>query len=169
MRMVTFLVLGILSVGVACDGHSPNEPDVAARAEFARINTPSSLTATAVSASEIDLSWPKGTSQVDGFQLFRSITGETGTFTQLVSVASTVTTYANASLSASTEYCYQVRSYRVIGRNTTYSDFSTIACATTPAPPPPPVAAPSGENAVPVHEDYFLDAYNSYVTITAYF
>lgn len=166
MRFVGLLALCILTAVAACDGHSPNEPDFMARADFARVNTPSSLTATAVSPTEIDLSWPKGGNQVDGFQLFRSTTGQAGTFTQLASVGSTTTAYGDVALTASTTYCYELRSYRVTGRTTTYSDFSAVACATTPAPPPPPVAAPSDVNAVPLHDEYYLDVYNAYLAIS---
>lgn len=169
MRIVTLLALGTISLVAACDGRSPNEPDFAALAEFARVNTPSSLTATVASPNEIDLSLPKAGAQVDGFQLLRSTTGQTGTFTQLANVAATVTTYTDLSLAASTAYCYEVRSYRVTGRSTTYSDPSTIACATTPAPPPPPpppVAAPSNVNAVPLRDDYYVNPSYSYVALT---
>src|SRR5207244_11682833 len=44
-------------------------------------------------------------------------------------------------------YCYEVRAFRTNGGKTTYSAFSSAACATTPAAPVPP--APSAVNAAP--------------------
>src|SRR5205085_7789179 len=46
----------------------------------------------------------------------------------------------------STQYCYQIRSFKFTGRTTTYGAFSSPACAITL---PPPVIAPSETDASP--------------------
>ncbi|HZI40827.1 MAG TPA: fibronectin type III domain-containing protein [Gemmatimonadaceae bacterium] len=170
MRTLVLVSLVASALVTACDRRSPNDPDWIVDAEFARVGTPSSLTATAVSATEVDLSWSKIGNQVDGYQLYRSTTGSTGTFSPLTTVGAAVTTYADPSLTGSTQYCYEVRSYRVTGRTTTYSDFSGVSCATTlvpPPPPPPPVVAPSGVDVKPVNDrDYYIDVYNSSIAIS---
>jgi hypothetical protein len=73
----------------------------------------------------------------DGFEMHRAL-GQSGTFALLITMAPDMTTLGDAPLTAATEYCYKVRSFRVTGRKTTYSGFSNTACATTQAVPPPP-------------------------------
>ena len=105
----------------------------------------SSLTASAVSWSEIDLVWPTSPS-ASGYQLFRSTSGAAGGYNLIATTGANIGSHANTGLTASAEYCYQVRSFKNTGRNTTYSAYSSAACATTLAPP---VVAPSEINAVP--------------------
>src|SRR5206468_5559385 len=98
---------------------------------------PSNLTATAVSTSEIDLSWTDNAAGNEtGFLISRSTDGTT--FTQIGSVGAGVTSYKNTGLSASTKYYYEVRATNAAGN----SAFSNIANATTSAVQAPP-AAPS--------------------------
>ena len=65
---------------------------------------PTSVSATAVSSSQIDLTWTDNASNESGFQIERST--DAATFTQVGEVASNVTTYADTSLSAATQYWY---------------------------------------------------------------
>ena len=74
---------------------------------------PTSLSATAVSSSQIDLTWTDNASNESGFQIERST--DAATFTQIGEVASNVTTYADTSLSAATQYRYRVRAYNATG------------------------------------------------------
>jgi hypothetical protein len=165
MRIATFLDLGTMAIIAGCSGRSPGEPFLSGSADFTVVYAPSSVTATAVSATEVDLAWPTATKQVNGYQLFRSTTGRTGAFTAITTVGASVTRYADASLRASAQYCYKVRSYLVVNRTTTYSDFSMIACATTFAPPPPALAAPSAVTAVPTRDDPGIDASSGLVVL----
>jgi len=115
------------------------------------------LRATAVSPSEIDLVWHRGLTHVNGFEVYRSVMGASGTYILHARLGAAATSYADVGLVGSTEYCYKVRSWRTIGRNTSYSSFAGPACATTlppPPPPPPPIAAPSMVGVVPVRLDY---------------
>ena len=100
---------------------------------------PTSLTATAVSSSRINLTWTDHASNESGFRIERST--DAATFTQIGEVTSNVTTYANTSLSAATQYWYRVRAYNATGP----SAFAGPASATTmPAPPSQPPSAPTG-------------------------
>jgi rhamnogalacturonan endolyase len=96
---------------------------------------PSSLTATAVSSSRIDLSWTDDSSDEDGFKIERSTDGTS--FTQIATVGANVTTYSDTGLSASTTYYYRVRAHNSAGD----SSYSNTANATTQAASAP--AAPT--------------------------
>ena len=100
---------------------------------------PTTLSATAVSSSRIDLTWTDHASNESGFQIERST--DAATFTQIGEVASNVTTYADTSLSAATQYRYRVRAYNATGP----SAFAGPTSATTlSAPPAQPPSAPTG-------------------------
>ncbi len=94
-------------------------------------SAPSSLSATAASASQIDLSWTDSSLNESGFKIERK-TESGGTFSQITTVAPNVTSYSDTGLSASTAYYYRVRAYNWIDN----SGYSNEASATTPAPPP---------------------------------
>ncbi len=92
------------------------------------INAPSSLTATAVSTSQINLAWVNNATNSTSISI-ESSGNPSGPFTLLVSLGSnSVTSFNNTSLSAST-----TRFYRVSTNNNTggVSAFSNIANATT--------------------------------------
>jgi hypothetical protein len=151
-RRLPILFLGSLLIG--CDGYQPLDPEIeAARSGSGSLAAPSNTNALAVSDSRIDISWQDNSGNESGFEVHRSTTGPTGVFTLHASVGADVTSYSDAGLAHSTEYCYRIRAFRVSGRKTSYSQFSASACATTPEPPPPPSpppAAPSGLVTVPV-------------------
>lgn len=88
--------------------------------------TPSGLTATATSSSQINLGW-SGTFSGGTFRIERKL--ESGSFAEIASVASTVTTYANTGLLDDSRYAYRVRA-RKGGKNSAYSN---EASAVTPA------------------------------------
>jgi titin len=133
---------------LGCDERRPFEPDLeAARGGSGSLAAPSNASATAVSDSRIDVSWQDNSGNEDGFEVHRSTTGPAGTFTLRASIGAGGTSFSDAGLSHSTEYCYKVRAFRSSKGKTSYSAFSSTACATTSAPPPP--AAPSGLDARP--------------------
>jgi len=104
---------------------------------------PANLGASAVSISRIDLSWTDTASSETGFRIERSSDGTS--FTEINTVGTNVTTYADTGLSASTQYWYRVRAYNGSG----LSDYSNQTSATTLAPPSPP-PAPTNLNATSV-------------------
>lgn len=141
-----------------CDAGTPASLDADSAEALASGSTslgpPSELTATAVSASRVDVAWKDNASRETGFQLRRSTTGPTGTFTVLKTTGPDVTTHADEGLTASTQYCYKVRAFTTDNGYTQYSSFSNTACATTEAAPPPPgPKAPSGVDATPTASD----------------
>lgn len=101
---------------------------------------PSVLLATAISSSQINLTWTDNASDETNFQIERKLTAG-GTFAQIATVAANVVAYSDVGLTASTSYTYRVRATNA-GGNSAYSNESA---ATTSAPPPPPAPnAPSG-------------------------
>jgi len=147
MRCPSLLSVVItMVIAVAC-GDGPTHPRHPSSANFSNIPSPAGLTATAVSSAEIDLAWPTPSGQADGFQLFRSSTGATGAFTLTASPPSNATSYSDLQVGASTTYCYKLRSFSNAKRNTTYSAYSSVACATTPARV---VRAPLAVDAIPM-------------------
>ncbi len=87
-------------------------------------STPASLTASAVSASRINLSWSASTDDVGvtGYRVFRDGT--------LLTTLGNVTTFQNTGLAASTTYNYAVRALDGAGNA---SGLSTLAAAMTQA------------------------------------
>jgi hypothetical protein len=86
---------------------------------------PGSLSATAVSRSQINLAWTDNANNEDGFHIERST--DNVTFAQVASVGANTTTYANTGLRRNTTYYYRVRAYNGGGN----SAYSNIASATT--------------------------------------
>jgi fibronectin type 3 domain-containing protein len=163
MRRLNLLVAVCVGLSVAgCDSDSPVEPQSPALTAFSR-DVGSGLSATAISPSEIDLAWPRSSGPVNGYEVFRSTTGATGPYSIVATAAATATGYADLGLTGSTTYCYEVRSFKIAGKNTMYSAFSAAACATTLAPP---ISAPSSVDVVPIPNDYYVDAYNSAVRVS---
>ncbi len=91
---------------------------------------PTSLTATAASSSQINLSWTASTDNVGvtGYLVQRCTGSSCTTFAQVGT--STTTSYSDAGLTASTSYAYQVRATDAAGN---LSAFSNTASATTAA------------------------------------
>jgi hypothetical protein len=88
---------------------------------------PSSLTATAISTSQINLSWTDNAGNETGFKIERS-TRNNSSFTQIATVGANVTSYSSTGLSKNTTYYYRVRAYNADGD----SAYSNEASATTP-------------------------------------
>ncbi len=101
---------------------------------------PTSLAATAVSPSRIDLSWTDNSSYEAGFKIERSTDGVN--FSQIGTQIANGTTYSNTNLSAGATYHYRLRAYD--GPND--SAYSNVASATTQAT----AAAPTNLSAAAV-------------------
>ncbi len=100
-------------------------------------NAPSSLVATAVSNTEIDLTWADNSTNETGFKVERSPNG-TSSWTQIATPAAGATSYNNTTgLTANTTYYYRVRATNSAGD----SSYSNIAnTATLPNAPSAPSA-----------------------------
>ena len=95
---------------------------------------PSSLTAAAVSASQINLTWTDHASNETGFVVERCQGAGCSTFATIATLGTNVTSYNNTGLAASTSYSYRVAATNGAGT----SAYSNTATATTSGPPPPP-------------------------------
>ncbi|MBN1676263.1 MAG: fibronectin type III domain-containing protein [Kiritimatiellae bacterium] len=91
-------------------------------------SAPGRLTATAISASRIDLSWADNSGDETGFKLDRRQSGTTD-WVRTATLAANRTTCSDTALSAETRYYYQVKAYNAAGN----SDYANVADATTPA------------------------------------
>jgi transcriptional regulator CtsR len=91
------------------------------------VNPPSTLAATALSATQIKLTWTDNATNETGFKIERK-TGATGTYAQIATVAANIVTYTNTGLTTKITYYYRVRAYNATGN----SPYSNEAHATTP-------------------------------------
>ncbi|MDZ7367935.1 MAG: fibronectin type III domain-containing protein [candidate division KSB1 bacterium] len=105
---------------------------------------PSSLTATAISQTQIDLAWSDNANNEDGFKIESKI-GAAGTYAEIATVGANVTNFSNTGLAAGTEYFYRVRAFN----NGGHSAYSNEANATTLPNPP---AAPSSLTATAISQ-----------------
>jgi hypothetical protein len=87
---------------------------------------PTGLSATAVSSSEIDLSWTDNSDNETEFKIERS-TDAGLTFTEIATVSANVTAYADTGLTPLTAYSYRVRASNLVGD----SDYSNTANTVT--------------------------------------
>ena len=97
---------------------------------------PTNLAASAVSSSQINLTWTDSDATEDGFKIERCTSTSCSDFTQITTVGANVTSYANTGLAPSTSYSYRVRAYNTAGD----SAYSNTASATTQAAPAVPSA-----------------------------
>lgn len=118
-------------VAVGTDG-SESQPSAPASATTFATTAPTNVTATAVSNSEIDLSWTPFPTAFKVF-VFESVAG--GPFTFRTTVLAPGTTYAATGLLANTAYCYQL--------------VSTLTDGSESAPSTPPACATTGTGASP--------------------
>ncbi len=81
---------------------------------------------TAVSSSQINLSWTDNATNETGFKIERK-TGAGGTYAEIATVGAGVAAYSDTGLTAATTYFYRVRATNAIGD----SAYSNEASATT--------------------------------------
>ncbi|MBI5142241.1 MAG: DUF2341 domain-containing protein [Nitrospirae bacterium] len=108
--------------------------------------SPSGLTATAISESEINLSWADNTSDETGFKVERCLGVGCSDFAEIAALGPNVSSYLNNTLPLSTAYTYRVYAYKTA--TCTWGPlYSESVSATTLAPPPPTGLSASGVNA----------------------
>ncbi len=98
---------------------------------------PSSLVASAVSSSQINLSWTASTDNVGvaGYRVERCQGAGCSTYTQIASPSGT--SYSDTGLTGSTSYSYRVRANDAAGNLSSYSATASVTTQATPPPPPP--------------------------------
>jgi hypothetical protein len=88
---------------------------------------PTDLSATTMSADQIDLGRTDNADNEASFEVERSTDGSDGPFSPLTSLPVDTTAYPDAGLDAGTKYCYRVRATNTGGP----SACSSVACAVT--------------------------------------
>jgi hypothetical protein len=101
-------------------------------------DTPSDLSATEISNSQIDLSWTDNSTDEDGFSIERRISG--GSFAEIDTTVADTVTYSDMDVSAGNTYHYRVRSFNTQG----YSSYTDEAVVTIESPSPPPIVGGGG-------------------------
>lgn len=71
----------------------------------------SSLSATTISSSQINLAWTDNASNEDGFRIERKLTTPGSEWSEIASVSANTTTYQNTGLTKLTTYIYRVKAY----------------------------------------------------------
>lgn len=104
---------------------------------------PSGLVATALSGSQIKLTWIDNATNETAFVIGRS-TVSGGPYTDVASVTANTTAYTNNGLVSSTTYYYVVRATNSVGASTNSAQVS----ATTPAAPPTITAQPQNRGII---------------------
>lgn len=89
---------------------------------------PTSLTANAVSATQINLTWADNSTDESGFYIERCAAVSCTNFTQIAQSGANTTAYSNSPLSAGVTYRYRIRAFNAAGT----SAYSTVAEAVTP-------------------------------------
>jgi hypothetical protein len=97
-----------------------NSPSALAKTNPTTPTAPSNLAATAVSTTQINLSWSDNSSDESGFKIERK-TGASGTYAQVATTNADSITYSDTGLSPGTTYYYRVRAYNASG-DSTYSN-----------------------------------------------
>jgi hypothetical protein len=85
---------------------------------------PTNLATTALSSSQVELTWYDNADNEDGFEVERA-PGSTTSFTLISTLPANSMSYLNTGLSASTTYTYRVRAYNSAG-NSGYSNPSIV-------------------------------------------
>jgi len=88
-------------------------------------SAPTNLTATAVSKTQINLSWTDNSNNETGFKIERCQGSGCTNFGQIAIVGPNVTTYKNTGIRKAMAYTYRVRSYNGNG-NSIYSNTASV-------------------------------------------
>jgi hypothetical protein len=93
---------------------------------------PTNLAATAVSKSQINLSWTDNATNETGFRIERCKGSTCTNFALIATVGANVTGYADTGLTADTSYSYRARAYNAAG-DSAYSNTATAVTQAAPA------------------------------------
>ncbi|MDO8742496.1 MAG: LamG-like jellyroll fold domain-containing protein, partial [bacterium] len=121
-------------IGAACEVEGGCGGTPAPTPDTSTPTTPSSLTATAVSTTQINLSWSASTDNVGvtGYKIYRN-------GTQIATVAGT--SYSNTALTPSTLYSYTISAYDASGNTSVQSASASATTQATPVVSTTPVGS----------------------------
>jgi alpha-tubulin suppressor-like RCC1 family protein len=114
------LICGLLLSAKSCINRSNKTKSGSSNDTFI-INAPLNLTATAVSTSQINLSWIDNSNNEDGFEIERRI-GEYSNWIQIATVGSNAVSYSDTELTFGITYYYRVRAFNTIGDRSSWSN-----------------------------------------------
>ena len=112
-------IVGLFTPLTGCGGNEKTSPPI----------SPTNLQATAISSSQVDLSWVDNSDDEEGFKIERKTSD--GSYSLIKTYPADVTSFSDTGLTPATTYSYQVKAYDSVGD----SDYSNEANATTLAPP----------------------------------
>jgi hypothetical protein len=92
--------------------------------------SPKAVTANAVSSTRIELTWSDRSDNEDGFKIEKKI-GQSGAYSEIDTVGTDITSYADTELDDETNYYYRVQAYNA-QQSSSYFNETTV---TTHAPP----------------------------------
>jgi len=98
------------------------------------ISAASNLQASAASASQIDLTWTDNSNNEDGFRIERKM-GTYGTWAEITTVNSNVSSYNDIGLSGATKYYYRIRVYNSTGNSYYSNETNATTNDTIPSAP----------------------------------
>ena len=113
-------------------------------------SAPTNLSGTAVSSSEIDLTWSDNSDNEEGFKIERKEEG--GSYSEVASLPSDTTTYKDTGLSADTTYYYRIKAFNNKGESN-HSNEISIKTESAPDTTPPLLTITSPTNFETVNED----------------
>lgn len=116
-------------------------------------NTPTNLTATTISSSQINLSWTAptgGNGTLNGYKIERSTNGGSTWSTIVANTTNTGTTYSNTGLASGTTYTYHVSALNSGGASSPSSTASATTSGTT-----------QGKSSTGILVPMYLDPYSS--------
>jgi fibronectin type 3 domain-containing protein len=129
-------------------GESPHSAEASAMPQVAAPAAPTSLSATAISSSQIDLTWTDNSGNETGFVVEEATDSAfTGGLTT-VNLVANATSYIATGLAAGTTYWFRVRATNAGGDSANSN--AANATTQTPVPPPPPPPPPTPQPPLPV-------------------
>lgn len=102
--------------------------------------SPSRLSATGLSGTEVELVWNDNSNNESGFKIERKKCP--GGYAEIARVGAGTSRYTDKGLAPSTEYSYRVRAYNAAG-DSGYSNEATVSSQPTQSPPEVVIAGPS--------------------------
>ena len=117
--------IGLFVVGVgSCQKKTSNSKTGSSNLNAFQINAPLNLTATAVSFTQINLSWIDNSNNEDGFEIYRSTDGTS--FLLLTTIYSNMISYSDIAVTPFTVYYYRVRAFNSVGDRSEWSNIITV-------------------------------------------
>src|SRR5438876_18211 len=98
------------------------------------LNSPTSLSATTVSSSQISLTWTGNSASEDGFKIERSPV-DNAHYTEVATVGANIASYSDTGLSQNTKYYYRVRAYNAVATSGYTAEKSATTLYSLPLAP----------------------------------